>query len=422
MTEEFLHYIWQYRLFKPEAVLESGHSLQVLQPGSRNTDAGPDFFNARISIGDTVWAGNIEIHILASDWARHNHTSDPAYQNVILHVVWRNDVPVTRANGELIPTLQLEGLFNQNAWKNYLAFMASQQWIPCQNMFAEVDSLTRLLWLERVLIERLERKALQVEHILQLTNHNWQHTFYRLLARNMGFKLNNQAFEMLAQSLPYNFLARHADDLFQVEAMVFGQAGMLEQEFTDEYPLQLKKEYSFLKSKFALTPIDGHLWRFMRLHPGNFPTLRLAQFAAIIHKSAAVLNTLFDTSDAAGFRQLLSAAASSYWLTHYNFGKPSAPRAKTLGRASADLLIINLVAPLLLAYGRRRNNNLLTARPVDLLMQLPGENNAIIRQWATLGADTATAASTQALLELKTSYCDARRCLSCRIGNEILKR
>jgi hypothetical protein len=237
----------------------------------------------------------------------------------------------------------------------------------------------------------------------------------------MGFKLNNQAFEMLAQSLPFQFLAKHASDLFQIEAMVFGQAGLLQADFIDEYPQKLKKEYGFLKAKFDLTPIDAHLWRFMRLHPGNFPTLRLAQFASIIHHSKAIISGLFNSNNVTAYRKLFGAEASEYWNTHYTFDKLSASRKKSLGQSSIDLLIINLVAPILVAYGRRRSDSELTEKPIDLLMQLKGEENSIVNEWAKLGIDVANAATTQALLELKTTYCDAKKCLSCRIGNELLK-
>ncbi len=421
MTEEFLHYIWQYRLYKPNLVLHTGEKVAVLHPGVHNSDSGPDFFNARIRIGETIWAGNIEIHILSSDWKRHNHQQDKSYDNVILHVVYQNDQTVFRVDGSAIPTLELDGLYNENSWKHYLGFMASQKWIPCETMISEVDSFVRNAWLDRILVERLERKALQVEEILLLTNNDWALTFYRLLARNMGFKLNNLAFEMLAQSLPYSFLAKHADDLFQVEAMVFGQAGLLESSFTDEYPSKLKKEYSFLKKKFDLVPIDTHLWRFMRLHPGNFPTLRLAQFAAVIHHSSSIIGELFNSGDVNTYRKLFGAEASAYWDTHYTFNKSSDAKRKTLGLSSIDLLIINLVAPMLVAFGRWKSDSAMIEKAVDLLMQLKPENNTIIRKWAVLGIAADNAATSQSLIELKSQYCDHKKCLSCSIGNDLLK-
>jgi len=421
MTEEFLHYIWQYRLYNPNLVLQSGEQIEVIHPGMHNSDSGPDFFNARIRIGETIWAGNIEIHILSSDWKRHNHNQDMSYDNVILHVVWRDDTPVFRKNGTTIPTLELDGRYNENSWKHYLGFMASQRWIPCEAMIPAVDSFVRNAWLDRVLVERLERKALQVEEILSLTKNDWTLTFYRLLARNMGFKLNNQAFEMLAQSLPFNFLAKHADDLFQVEAMVFGQAGLLENALADEYPSKLKKEYDFLKKKFDLTPIDAHLWKFMRLHPGNFPTLRLAQFASIIHHSRTIMGELFNSNDVDTYRKLFGAEASTYWNTHYTFDKSSVSKRKTLGLSSIDLVIINLVAPLLVAYGRWKNDTAKIEKAIDLLMQLKPENNAYTRHWDKIGIFAKDASMSQSLIELKSQYCDNKKCLSCAVGNQLLK-
>jgi len=421
MTEEFLHYIWQYRLYHPDLKLQSGEQVEILNPGVHNSNSGPDFFNAKIRIGSTIWAGNVEIHIFSSDWKRHNHQHDLNYDNVILHVVWRDDLPVTRNDGTVIPSLELDGLYSENAWKQYLGFMNTRQGIPCGSLISGVDPFTRNAWFDRVLVERLERKALYVEHILSLTNNDWAHTFYRLLARNMGFKLNNQAFEMLAQSLPYPFLAKHSDNLLQVEAMVFGQAGLLAGSFTDDYPKQLKKEFEFLKKKFDLTPIDAHLWRFMRLHPGNFPTLRLAQFAAIIHHSGIIIGQLF-SSGIATYRQLFGASASDYWNTHYTFGKSSPSKPKTLGQSSIDLLIINLVAPMLVAYGRWKNDTSMIEKAVDLLVQLKPENNTFIRKWTESGIAADSAASSQALIELKTQYCDSKKCLSCSIGNTLLKQ
>lgn len=421
MTEEFLHYIWQYRLYSHDLVLQTGEKLEVLHPGVHNTDSGPDFFNGKIRIGETLWAGNIEIHIQSSDWKRHNHQSDKSYDNVVLHVVFRDDMPVFRSDGSAIPTLELDGHYNENAWKNYLCFMASRQWIPCETMILRVDPFIRNAWLERILIDRLERKALLVEQVLAITNNDWALTFYRLLARNMGFKLNNQAFGMLAQSLPYPFLAKHADDLFQVEAMVFGQAGMLGSSFTDEYPQKLKKEYEFLKNKFELTPIDAHLWRFMRLHPGNFPTLRLAQFASILHHSGSIISELFNSDDVNSYRKLFGAEASVYWNTHFVFDKPSAPKRKTLGFASIDLLIINLVAPILVAYGRWKRDTAMIEKAVDLLMAVKPENNAFIRKWAEIGVAAENAATSQSLIELKSQYCENKKCLTCAIGMQLLK-
>jgi len=408
-------------LYQPDLILKSGEYIDILHPGSHNTDSGPDFFNAKIRIGDTIWAGNIEIHVHSSDWKRHNHHQDKGYDNVILHVVLHDDMPVMRNDGSLIPTLELHGRYKENSWKNYLGFMDSKQWVACDMMITKVDPFIRNSWLDRVLIERLEHKSLQVEHVLSLTNNDWAQTFYRLLARNMGFKLNNQAFEMLAQSLPMSYLAKHADDLFQIEAMVFGQAGLLSDTFTDDYPNRLKIEFEHLQKKFNLTPIEKHQWRFLRLHPGNFPTIRLAQFASIIHHSGVIIGEMFKTNSIHTYRKLFSAEASEYWTTHYLFDKASPARRKMLGQSSIDLVIINLVAPLLIAYGKYKNDYDFTEQTLDLLSQIKGEDNSITRKWAELGMDISNASSTQALLELKANYCDTKSCLKCSIGNELLK-
>jgi hypothetical protein len=421
MTEEFLHYVWQYRLYGTGLNIIMGETLEVLHPGLHNTDSGPDFFNARIQIGETTWAGNVEIHVNSSEWFRHKHHLDKNYDNIILHVVWHNDQPVHRTNGELIPTLELSGRIDENAWKRYLFFMASRSWIPCESILTSVDEFVKTAWLERLLIERLERKTDFVKEILQSADNDFNETFYRLLARNMGFKVNNQAFGLLADNLPYSFLLKHADDLFQLEAMIFGQAGLLEGSFKDEYPSKLKKEYAFLRSKFSLRPIEGKIWRFARLHPGNFPTVRLAQFAAIIHKSSGMFSRIIEAGDLNTYSDLIKAEASCYWKDHYLFDRQATTRKKSLGEESINLLIINLVAPVLFVYGMHKGSSRLMERPAELLNGVKGETNSIIKKWNLLGMNVNSAAQTQALLELKTQYCDAKKCLSCSIGNSLLQ-
>lgn len=421
MTEEFLHYIWQFRLYGTGLSLSSGEKVEVLQPGIHNTDSGPDFFNARVQIGATTWAGNVEIHLRSSEWYRHKHQNDKSYDNIILHVVWHYDQPVYRAGGELIPTLELSGLIDEKAWKKYLYFMASRRWIPCESMIQGVDEFIRTAWLERLLVERLQRKSLQVEDILTASSHDYNETFYRLLARSMGFKLNNVAFGFLADNLPYSFLLKHTGDLFQLEAMIFGQAGLLEGEFSDEYPIRLKKEYQFLQKKFSLKPLDEKIWRFARLHPGNFPTLRLAQFAGIINKSQGMLSKIIEAGNCESYVQLFSAEASEYWNTHYLFDKVTPARRKTLGIDSIYLLIINLVSPMLFVFGKHKGSERLMAKPVEILADIQGESNSIIKKWNELGFNVMSAAQSQALIELKTQYCNLKKCLSCSIGNAMLR-
>jgi hypothetical protein len=421
MTEEYLFYVWQYRLYSPELKLSNGGLITVLHPGDKNTDSGPDFFNARIRIGDTVWAGNVEIHIRTSDWKRHGHEKDPAYDNVILHVVFNNDFDLFRKDGSPLPTVIMEKQLSENSWKRYLQFMASRSWIPCEGIIHQVDGFILSSWLERLLAERLERKTAIVENALAFSGNDWNQAFYRLLARNMGFKLNNEAFELLAVSLPYRYLQKHADDLFQLEAMIFGQAGMLQDSFSDAYPNQLQKEYLFLRKKFSLVPIDGHLWRFMRLHPGNFPTIRLSQFASIIHQSHGLLANALEYLDLSSFNRIFQAEASAYWCTHYVFDKAVKYKSRNLGDTAVRLLIINLVAPFLFVYGKQKGEKAFVEHSLDLYHSTEGEINTITRQWKALGIIADNAARSQALIELKNYYCNSKKCLSCSIGINLLK-
>jgi hypothetical protein len=421
MTEDFLHFIWQFRLYKTELQLTSGEAIHIVHPGDHNTDSGPDFFNARIQIGDTLWAGNVEIHINASDWIRHKHHMDKAYDSIILHLVYKNDLEIFNQNGTPLPTLELKNKFDPLTWNRYMQFMASRSWIPCEGLLSAVDDFTWSSWLERLLIERMQRKVILVEQALAASSNDWNQAFYRLLARNMGFKLNNEAFEQLACSLSYKQLARHADNLFQLEALVFGQAGLLNGSFSDVYPNQLQKEYAFLQKKFSLVSMDAHLWRFMRLHPGNFPTLRLSQFAVIINRSNGLLMQILESSDLETLYGLFASEASEYWKTHYRFDIPVKEKCKKLGDIAVNLLLINLVVPFLFIFGQRKNDNTFIDRSLELLEKCEGENNSVTRGWFKLGVDISTASRTQALLELKSHYCERKKCLSCRIGIALLK-
>ncbi len=421
MTEEFLHYIWKFRLFNLNSELYSGESFEVIDPGIHNFDSGPDFLNSRVKIGDTVWAGNVEIHIRSSDWFAHGHDSDKAYENVILHVVYVNDKPVKRKNGELIPVLELTGKFEEALFNRYRYFLGNRQWIPCEKFIHRAGRFIINNQLDRLLVERLEDKSNAIVERLNINGNNWEQTFYEFLAKNFGFKVNAVPFEMTAKSLPLSCLGKHKDNRQQIEAMLFGQAGLLESETGDEYYLKLRKEYLFLKKKFGLIPIDGHLWRFMRLRPSNFPTVRLSQFAHLIHRSTHLFSKLLEVEKFPGLMPLFDVSASVYWQTHYTFGKVSAKRSKKLGKSAVHLIMINTVVPFLFVYGRLKNDQKYIDRALIFLDQLPGESNAIVKKWEVLGMSTRTAYNTQALLQLKNAYCNRKRCLQCSIGNELLK-
>jgi hypothetical protein len=423
MTEDFLHYVWKFRLLRPVQLFTSdGEPIEIIKPGFPNTDAGPDFFNAILKIGQTKWAGNIEIHVRSSDWNAHSHSSDPAYDNVILHVVYENDCKITRKNGETITVLELKEIIPQHIHENYLQFINSKQWISCSGQIKHINETVVSAWLQRLMIDRLEKKSQAILNALQLNNHNWQETFYQQLVRNFGFQLNNLPFELLSKSLPYPFLLKHRDHQLQLEAMLFGQAGMLEKNFNDEYPLHLKKEYEFLKKKFKLKPIESHLWKFLRLRPVSFPTIRIAQLADLISKSDFLFSKILECNKLEEFQKLFNAVAGNYWDNHYNFDKASTKiNSKILGKASVNILLINTVVTFLFVYGQLKQDEKFKEKSLNLLEMIPIEQNSIIRNWMAEGLKVQNAFQSQGLLELKNNFCVNRKCLQCNIGNQILK-
>jgi hypothetical protein len=422
MTEEFLHYLWKYRLLKPNLQLVTGEACEVLDVGIHNHNAGPDFFNARIKIEDTIWAGNVEVHLKSSDWFAHKHHLDKAYENVILHVVRQNDKKLYRKNGQVLPTIEIKEDDHPEMFKRYVDFMTNRNWVACEKSLNRVDRFVINSWLDRMMIERLEEKALEIESQLHFNHNNWEQTFYEFLARNFGFKVNALPFDLLAKSLPMTYLGKHKNHRLQIEALLFGQAGLLNPGFKDDYPRQLQAEYNFLKEKYMLTPLDHHIWRFMRLRPSNFPTIRIAQFADLINKSSHLFSKILEAKSLKEFISLFDVSVSDYWRNHYLFDKPSVVRNKNLGITAIHLIIINTVIPFIFVYGKNRKDQGLIDRSLRYLDQLPGEVNAVIRKWETLGMGARTAFNTQALIELKSNYCNHKKCLHCAIGNDLLKQ
>ncbi len=420
MKEEFLHFVWKQGLYdKHNLITDLGEKLEVMSPGEPNYDAGPDFFNAKIKSNNTIWVGNVEIHVRSSDWMRHKHDTNKAYDNVILQVVADHDTPVFRTDGEQIPTLELS--FNPKIFNNYQNLLKNQEWIPCESGIFKIDPFQLKHWLQRVLVERLEEKSQEIRFILQHQKYDWDETFYQRLARNFGFKTNAQPFEMLAKSLPYKYLAKHRDNLIQVEAKLFGQAGMLDDLISeDDYYRLLKKEYLFLKEKFSLNPVGGHLWKFLRLRPSNFPTLRIAQFGMLIHQTERLFSRLLECRNLKEIQALFAVSASSYWDNHYRFHKETNKKKKLLGEAATETLIINTVVPFLFLYGMEKNLQEYKERAVDLLDQMPPEKNAIITRWKLLGVKADNAFYSQALLQLRSKYCKFKRCLDCPVGRKII--
>ena len=421
MPEEFLHYIWENRLFnQQELKTENGEKIEIIHQGKRNTHAGPDFFNARIKIEDTIWAGNVEIHQKASDWNKHQHQNDKAYDNVILHVVENADMETNSTSGNPIPVIQLH--YPEKLARNYRELLDSKSWIPCEKQFHKVDPIHLQLGFNRLMIERLESKTQEILDKLEQNNNDWNETFYQFLARMFGFKVNALPFELLSRSLPLSILGKHRNNLFQLEALLFGNAGLLnDQLLGDDYFLSLREEYSFLYKKYKLKAIESHLWKFLRLRPVNFPTIRISQLEALIQKSEALFSKIVETEKLEDLRNLFHVKASEYWDTHYNFNKTTGKKmVKEMGDSSIQILIINVVIPFLFVYGEKQNKHFLKNRALDLLEQLPAESNSVTKKWNELGVNTRTAFETQALLQLKNNYCETKKCLNCQLGAKLV--
>jgi len=425
MAEAFLHYLWQFQYFAKQNLLTTtGEVIRIFETGNRNTHAGPDFLNARVKIGAVEWVGSVEIHVHASGWTDHNHDADEAYENVILHVVWRDDKPVKRNDGSLLPTLELKQRVDEGLVLKYKKLLNAVDSIPCAPSILQVPELTRFSMLDRVLTERLQTKSQEVVAWLQRNLNNWEETCYQLLARNFGFKVNADPFLQLARSLPYKIILKHADKPTQLEALLFGQAGFLsDKKVNDDYVRELQREYTLLAQKYQLEPtqLNKTQWKFLRLRPANFPSVRLAQFAGLLHQRQNLFSRMLETESPAAFRQLIAVEVSAYWKTHYQLGVPAKDEVPSFGERSIDTVLINSVVPLLVAYGKSRDQQVLIDRAVTILQQLPAESNTVTRMWAGLGIKSKTAFDSQALLELNNNFCSKRRCLDCSMGASLLK-
>jgi hypothetical protein len=423
-TEDFLHYVWKFRLFERENLqTTTGENIEIFSAGLQNSDSGPDFHNARLRIGDTTWAGNVELHLNSSDWHKHGHTTDNAYSSVILHVVYRDDQPIILPDGRRIPTLELHDRVSPDLYNRYHHLVyGSQQFIPCEGSIRFVDDMALRNWLTRVLVERLEKRSAAVMAALDKNRGDWEETFYQFLAAQFGFKTNALPFELMAKSLPQLTLAKHKNNPLQIEALIFGQAGFLDEEFMDDYPKSLKEEYTFLRKKYSLTPIEKHLWKFMRLRPQNFPTVRLAQFAALVIRSNHLFSKVLDIKNTTDLRKLFTdLEINPYWESHYRFDVASKPVSKSLGQSSIDILLLNTFVLFLFSYGKHNQQEYYINRSLKLLEQLPAEQNKIVTNFDLVGIKVNTAFDSQALLELKNNYCDYKKCLQCGVGNKILR-
>jgi hypothetical protein len=420
MNEALLQFIWQYSLYQSSGLLTvAGESLTIMHPGRLNKDAGPDFFEAKVRVASTILVGNIELHIKSSDWLRHGHQHDAAYGNLILHVVYEDDAAGVAGN---TPVLVLKDHIPAHIMPKYSGLIHNTQKLPCASQLAGVRDITKEAWLSRLLAERWEHKLADWNILLENSVTDWRNLLYWRMAANFGFKTNATPFLLLARSLPLNIPTKHKENLTQIEALLFGQAGMLEGDFVDDYPRELQREYDYLKKKYQLCPIAAHLWKFLRMRPANFPTIRIAQFAALIHKSVHLFSQIIETHSVKGIEPLLDVTASEYWDNHFQFDVAQDKKTpKSFGDTSIQNIIINTIAPIQFLYAARQDTDKLREQALQLLEDVPAEANNITRIWQDNGWQPANAAQSQAMIQLYNNYCSAKRCLECSIGLNIIK-
>ena len=429
--EALLHYCWKHKLFPLEPLTTTDQlPVEVIDPGLHNRHAGPDFFNAKVKVDGMLWVGNVEIHDKASDWYLHGHDRDAAYDNVVLHVCGVVDAIVTTHQGQVLPQMQLS--VPEHVSEHYQELITIDRYPPCYKIIPDLTQLMMHSWMNALQTERLEQKTEAIRKRVDLCDGSWEDAYFVTLARNYGFGVNGDAFEAWANSIPLHAVDHHRDDLFQVEAIFLGQAGLLEMEtvperYRDEalsegYFTRLRNEYLYLAHKFGLQPIDHKLWKFLRMRPQNFPHIRISQLANLYHSRRAGLSQLVACETMEDMQEVLATNVSPYWETHYVFGSESAKSGKHMSRHSLRVLMINTAIPMLFAYGRYRGDDRLCDRAFTLLEQLGAEDNHIVRMWQECGLVVQNAGDSQALIQLKKQYCDRKDCLHCRIGYEYMRK
>lgn len=422
MTEAFLYYLWRYQLFNTPLFSTDGLEITVIHPGILNSDSGPDFFNSKVKIGDTLWVGNIEIHIRSSDWNRHQHQSNPAYNNTILHVVFECDELALTQDKQELKCLELKRKFSSRSLQKYEYLLHNKNWIPCAHHLEDIPDFEWTNWLERLSIERLENKSSFVEDLLNSTTNDWEKAFFICISGYFGQKINQLPFQILARSLKPTYIAKHKDQIFQLEALLFGQAGLLETNLSESYHSSLKKEYSFLVKKYKLFPMPAHLWKYMRLRPAAFPDIRIAQLAHLLSKTEFLFSKILEIESLQQLEKLFHTQASEFWNEHYRFAVSSPPKIKKMGNSSLYILFINAVVPFLFVYGKRKGESKYEERALNFLSQIKAEQNQITKNFSNLGKKALNALQSQAQIELKQHYCDFKKCLDCKIGMMIMGR
>jgi hypothetical protein len=424
MKEEFLHYLWKYGLYNKDRLLDhDGNIIEIINPGEYNRDSGPDFFNARIRISGMEWAGNIEIHIRASHFETHGHNRDHAYDNVILHIVAESDKRVRNARGEEVLTVRIE--FDNALFDKYTNLINNPFAIACEDEVAKLDRFFIRHWINVLAIERLCQKSDQIMRIFSETGNDWEETFYRILSRYFGFRINTGPFEMLATALPFKIIRKHLDNRFQVEALLFGSSGMLDEglfrnAINDIYYADLIKEYKVLSSKYSLIPVHGWLWKFSKLRPVNFPTIRISQLAGMLAVTGGLFSVVVEAKDIRALRKAFEVSASGYWDDHYVFGKKSKKIVKSAGSVASDIFLINAVVPVIFSFGKYRDDNGVTEKAISFLEEIRSEENSILTDWNKAEIGAGSAFESQGLIQLRNEYCKKRRCLECQIGSRLV--
>ena len=423
MRENFLHYIWKHKkLDVLNLKTTQQESIAIISVGSHNHNSGPDFFNAQLKIGEQLWAGNVEIHIKSSDWFAHHHEEDKAYDNVILHVVYEHDSDIFRKNNSTIPTLELKHYIKADVLQNYQKLFSNRfKWINCELTFAETEDFVLNHWLERLYFERLERKSKHIEDLLKSSKNDWEEVLFKLLTKNFGLKVNGDAFFSIAQTTEFSIVRKSQSNALVLEALLFGQSGLLESDMEDRYFQQLKEEYLFLKQKFQMKNTYVLPIQFFRLRPTNFPTIRLSQLASLYHKQQHLFSKIVVSETLEEFYELFKVSVSLYWKTHYTFQKTSKFSEKTLTTSFIDLLLINTIIPIKFSYAKRKGEPV-NEQLIALIRMIDSEKNSIIKGFNRLKKISNSALESQALVQLKTEYCNKHQCLQCAIGNSLLNK
>lgn len=422
MKEDFLHYLWKFKKFDVLNLKTfNNEEIIIVNVGQYLELAGPDFFNAQITIDNQKWAGNVEIHLKSSDWYVHNHEKDPGYENVILHVVWEHDTEVFRSNNTEIPVLELKKYVEKDTVENYQSLMTPKSWIFCEKQIKEVDEFTLKNWQERLFFERLERKSKPIFDLLEQTNQDWEAVLFCLLAKNFGLNTNGEIFYKIAQSIPFSIIRKESFEVENLEALILGTAGLLDSEKEDNYFKDLKFRYYYLLHKYQIEKISLDPVQFFKHRPDNFPTIRLSQLANLYHSQQNLFSKISTSNSLKNIYEVFEIAASEYWQNHYQFDKESPKKTKKLSKSFIDLIVINTIIPLQFAFAKSQGKEI-SEELINLLNEVAPEKNTIIDKFSSFGIKSKTAFETQSLLQLKNEYCNKNSCLECAIGMELLKK